>query len=314
MYIVNPFARFSPLKPTKRRGLGFFRSGRAALPPGQTWALITGASQGLGRALAEECAGVGLNLLLAALPGEKLSRVAEQLAERYHVRTASLEVDLAAANGPEMLAQWVREQGVPLGVLINNAGCGYNSRFEDSTLRQNEACILLNNLGTVKITRLLLPLLQESPRAFVLNVGSLAAFFPMPFMPVYAPSKAFVVAFSLALRAELAGSGVSVSVLCPNGIRTNADCRAKIDAAGWAGRLTCQDAEEVATVAVRGMLRGNALIVPGSVNQMIVSVSKVAPRALINGVIGMFWGRTATRPRPAVAAGVAEAATVGGAS
>jgi uncharacterized protein len=311
MYIVNPFARISPFKPVQYRWLAL-SSGRAALPPGQTWALVTGASQGLGRALAEECARLGLNLLLAALPGEGLALVAQQLAERYHVRATALEVNLAAATGPETLVHWVREQGVPLGVLINNAGCGYNSRFEESTLRQNEACILLNALGTVKITRLLLPQLLASPRAFILNVASLAAFFPMPFMPVYAPSKAFVANFSLALRAEMAGRGVSVSVLCPNGIRTNADCRAQIAAAGWAGRLTCQDAEEVATVALRGMLRGKALIVPGSVNQMIVSVSKIVPRAVINGVVGMFWGRTAHRPRPVVAAGMPEAALLGG--
>jgi short-subunit dehydrogenase len=198
----------------------------------QTWVVVTGASQGLGRALCDECARRGLNIVLVALPGQGLEQTAHEISERYEVRTDFCETDLTAPGGPEALAQWIGDMGYDVSVLINNAGVGYNRRFEDSTLRENEVCILLNNLALVKLTRLMLPQLRRHPQARVLNVASMAAFFPMPFMPVYAPSKAFILNFSLALRAELSGSPVSVSVLCPNGIRTNQDAIAKIEQGG----------------------------------------------------------------------------------
>lgn len=276
--------------------------------PAGTWALITGASQGLGRALAEECARRGMDLVLVALPGSAVGLVAQEIGRRYGVRAACRATDLTAPGSPEALAAWLAEKDLPVSVLINNAGVGYNSRFVDSTLRENEACILLNNLATVKLTHLLLPELQRHRRAFVLNVASLAAFFPMPFMPVYAPSKAFLVNFSLALRQELRGTPVRVSVLCPNGIRTNASCRERIAAGGLAARLTCMDAGPVAARAVRGMLAGRPIIVPGVLNQALAAVSGVVPRAAVAAVVTAFWGRPAgPAPLAAAACGGADA-------
>ena len=262
---------------------------------GQT-ALITGASQGLGRAFAAECARRGMDLALVALPGSGLEEVAGAIARRWGVRVEALALDLTAPEGPEAACRWLAETGLEVSALINNAGTGYNRRFEDSSLRENEACILLNNLALVKMTRLLLPQLKRSPRAYALNVASLAAFFPMPYMPVYGPSKAFILSFSLGLRQELRGSGVSVSVLCPNGIRTNAQTCAQIAAGGLAARLTCLDAEDVARNAVAQMLRGADVIVPGALNRVICAMSRFVPRAAVYAVVGAFWGRTA---RPA---------------
>jgi len=273
----------------KRKRNNRHRRPRRPAPEG-TWALITGASQGLGQAIAEECARRGMNLILVALPDSGVGRVAQAIGRRYGVRAACYATDLTAPGSPEALAQWLAEKGFAISVLVNNAGVGYNSRFADSTLRENEACILLNNLATVKLTHLLLPELQSHPRAFLLNVASLAAFFPMPFMPVYAPSKAFLVNFSLALREELRGTPVRVSVLCPNGIRTNESAREKIAAGGLAARLTCMDVGPVAVRAVRGLLAGRSVIVPGALNQALAAVSKVVPMAAITAVVSAFWG------------------------
>ena len=262
------------------------------------YALITGASQGLGRAFAEECARRRLNLILVALPESGLGQVAHDLAQQYGVRTEYVETDLTTPGSPEAVCQWIADEGLPVLVLINNAGVGYNSRFEDSTLRENESCILLNNLALVKLTRLLLPELRRHLRAFILNVASMAAFFPMPFMPVYGPSKAFILNFSLALRAEMRHTPVSVSVLCPNGIRTNQACREKIETHGLAARITCMDAEPVAACAVRGMLAGKDVIVPGLVNQAVVALASFVPRSTVCAVVSSFWGKTAGRGRP----------------
>ena len=256
-------------------------------------ALITGASQGLGRAFAEACARREIDLVLVALPDSGLDRVARGLELLYDVRTEWVEMDLTEPGGPEALVRQVSGTGLELSMLINNAGVGYNSRFADSTLKENEACILLNNLALVKITRLLLPELKRHPRAFVLNVASLAAFFPMPFMPVYGPSKTFILNFSLALRAELRGTPVSVSALCPNGIRTNGEAREKIEAHGLIGRLVSRDADEVALSALDGMLSGRAVIVPGFVNQILAALGRHTPRFIVCPVVSAFYGKTA---------------------
>jgi short-subunit dehydrogenase len=115
----------------------------------------------------------------------------------------------------------------------------------------------------------------------------------MPYMPVYAPSKAFVLQFSLALREELRGTPVRVSVLCPNGIRTNAECRAKIEASGPLAQATCMDPDQVAREALEGALADRAMIVPGRMNRVIVLAGRYTPRALVQGVVSRIWGRTA---------------------
>jgi short-subunit dehydrogenase len=263
------------------------------------YALITGASQGLGRAFAHQYAQRGSDLVLVALPRSGLPEVAREVERRYGVRAVPYETDLTAPHSVERLSQWIAAQHIPLAALVNNAGVGYNSKFEDSTLRENESCILLNNLALIKITRLMLPELKRHPRAHILNVASLAAFFPMPYMSVYAPTKTFILNFSLALRQELDGTSVSVSVLCPNGIRTNAEARNKIARHGLIADLTCLDPDEVARCAVRGVLSQKAVIVPGLLNQAIAAAGRIAPRPLVRAVVSAFWGKTARAPATA---------------
>lgn len=257
------------------------------------YALITGASQGLGRALAEECAYLGMNLILVALPSSGLDLVAQDVTQRYDVRAEPIEMDLVQPENPTKLAQRISSEKWPVSVLINNAGVGYNSRFEHSTLRENESCILLNNLALVKITHVMLPTLKRRQRAFILNVSSLAAFFPMPFMPIYGPSKTFVLNFSLALRAEMRGTPVTVSVLCPNGIRTSVACRRKIDAHGSIGRLVSMDPQPVARYAVRKLMSGKPVIIPGWVNRVIVGLGQHVPPAVASALVSIFYKKTA---------------------
>jgi uncharacterized protein len=284
-----------------------------------TCALVTGSSQGLGRAFAEECAGRGMDLVLAALPDTGLPEVARIIERTHGVRVETVEMDLAAIDAPARLCAFMREKGIEIDVLINNAGVGYNSRFGDSTLGQNETTIELNVGALVRLTHHLLPQLKQRGRAWILNVSSLAAYFPMPYMPVYSPTKSFVLNFSLALREELRGTSVSMSVLCPNGIRTNRGNRDLIDRQGLAGRLTCSYPDEVARAGLDGMTAGRGVIVPGIVNRALRVVSGFVPRGLYMRVISRRWGalsgsaqaaaRTAVRAtaRQAVAAGAAPA-------
>ena len=256
-------------------------------------ALITGASQGLGRAFAEECAGRGMALVLVALPGTGLVELTRILERAYQVPIEAVECDLTRPEVPAQLAVRCRARGFDVDTLINNAGVGFTSSFAQSSASQNEATVQLNVAALVRLTQEILPALQEKQRAWILNVASLGAFFPMPSMPVYSSTKVFVLTFSRLLRAELRGSGVRVSALCPNGIRTNRATRELIERQGLAGRLTCRFPDEVARAGLRGLFRGAAVIVPGLANQVLAGASPLVPQGLYMRVISRRWAPAA---------------------
>lgn len=251
-------------------------------------ALITGASMGLGRALARECASRGMRLFLVALPGSGLSELAEELNVEFGVETAWLEGDLTEAATLERLRSRIEAEALDIDLLINNAGIGTPGHFMDHSLEYHEATIELNALALVRLVRLFLPDLRRR-NASILNVASLGAFFPMPTMPIYAATKSFVLHFSLALREELGGT-VGVSVLCPNAIRTTPDVNRYIDNLGPLARRACFTPECIARSALDGVARNRAVIVPGAVNRVIAFISQVVPRALINRTIRHYWG------------------------
>jgi hypothetical protein len=262
-------------------------------------AVITGASQGLGRAFAEECAGRGMSLLLVALPDTGLSEAAQLLRRAWAVRVETVEMDLTLPEAPRRLLDALRDRGMAPDILINNAGAGFTSVFAQSVPAQNETTIQLNVAALVRITQALLPDLQARQRAWVLNVASLGAFYPMPSMPVYSSTKSFILHFSLLLREEMRGTGVRVSVLCPNGIRTNPGARALIEQQGWAGRLTCQYPDEVARAGLDGLAGNRAVIVPGAANRVLRRLRPLVPRPLFIRLISRRWGTGTRALRPA---------------
>lgn len=252
------------------------------------WALITGASMGLGRAFAVECAKRGMRLVLVALPDGDLSELAEGIAREYGVETTWLEGDLTETATLERLRQKIASEGIGVDLLINNAGIGTVGQFMDHSLEYHEATIELNALALVRLIRLFLPELKRR-KASILNVASLGAFFPMPTMPIYSATKSFVLHFSLALREELAGA-VGVSVLCPNAIRTTGDVNRYIDSLGLIARRACFTPECVARAALDGVGRNKAIIVPGAINRAVATLSQIVPRGLINRTIRYYWG------------------------
>jgi short-subunit dehydrogenase len=165
--------------------------------PRHSYSLVTGASQGLGRALAEECARLGMNLILVDLPYTCLPEISKQLASRYHVAVVYRETDLLEPDSPRAIYRWIEDQKLRVNILVNNAGIGCHGLFVDSRPERNQAMINLNITSLVHLTQVFLPELRAHDRSYILNVASLAAFYPMPFKPVYAPTKAFVLNFSL---------------------------------------------------------------------------------------------------------------------
>jgi short-subunit dehydrogenase len=250
------------------------------VPTTRPCCLITGASRGLGLALAEECARSGTNLILVALPDTGLPEVSHNLGRTYGIDVVYREIDLTEPDGPDAIYSWIKEKRLAVTMLINNAGIGAHGPFSESTLERNRAMISLNISALVHLTQLLLPELKRQQRAYILNVASLAAFYAMPCKPVYAPTKAFVLNFSLALRAELAGTAVTVSALCPGGIMTNEECRKLIAAQGFIGRISCHHPEEVARYALAQLHRDKAVIIPGLINKLARILGTLAPLPL----------------------------------
>jgi uncharacterized protein len=253
------------------------------------YALVTGASGGLGSAFALQAARKGWNLILIDLPETGLREVGRRLERVYRVQAECFEMDISDAQARTRLRDWIEGSFINLELLINNAGTGAQGSFESSPLARMAASIDVNVQATMQMTYLLLPVLRRRPRAAVLNVASLAAFYPMPVLAVYAATKSFILNFSLAVRAELAGTGVTVSALCPAGMMTSRETADAVRAQGLIGRITTWEPERVAAMAIRKAMRGRAIIIPGILNNIIRFVGEAVPRALVVGLIGSRW-------------------------
>jgi len=264
-------------------------------------ALVTGASQGLGMAIAEECASRGMNLFLVALPESGLPRVAERIESEWAVRADWLEIDLTRDDAPDLLLQAVRSSDFEVDLLVNNAGIGAIDTFAGAALADHDAVMTLNMLALARTTHRLIPELERRDGASILNVSSLGAFFPMVSLPVYSATKSFVLTFSLALREELHGS-IRVGTLCPNTIRSGRATEEYVDRLPFVCRRACLTPSEVARSGIDGLLRGRAIIVPGAINKLLRVLGPLVPRALVTGVIRRLWGGFSQEAKDVVAA------------
>jgi short-subunit dehydrogenase len=245
-----------------------------------TFTLVTGASSGIGKEIAWYCGSIGMNLILVSLPDEKLDQVAAEIEEKHNVKTVFFETDLTKLDSPEELFNWTQTKGLDINILINNAGVAGASVFENSDIQYIDMRIMLNIRALVMLSRLFLPVLKTNQNSYILNVGSMAGFFPIPYKCIYSASKAFVLYFSKALRHELKGTGVSVSVLCPNGVRTNSTTNARINSHGIIGRWTELGAGQVAKKGIDGMLKHQLVIIPGKINYFLLLINRLLPASI----------------------------------
>lgn len=245
-----------------------------------TYALVTGASKGIGRAIAECCAIKGMNLILVSLPGENLEEIACRIARVYCVKTHFVEIDLTADGAPSKLFNWCIEQDLQVNILVNNAGIGYQGIFDDYNTSFYGNLLKLNVVAPTLLIREFLPELRRHQTAHILNISSMGGFYPMPFKIVYAGSKSYITKISEALYQELKGTSVTVSVLCPAGVDSYNGSSVRIDQIGWiakSGRLT---PTQVAAIAVDGMLKKKRRIIPGRINLLFYYLSRLFPSKL----------------------------------
>jgi short-subunit dehydrogenase len=227
-------------------------------------ALITGGSAGIGLAIAREFAAHGHDLLLVARDATKLEVAALTLARSFPVRVHLLALDVAAADAGARVDRQLLESGLAVAWLVNNAGTWLAGAIRDSRPEELETALSTNIVAAHRLTRAVLPGMLERGHGAILNVGSLAGMTPAPGFALYAASKAFLHNMTIALREELRGTGVTVSLLAPGVVRT-AFVSDKADAGrSWFSWLQSSP-ETVARAAYRGMMSAQATIVPGLV-------------------------------------------------
>ncbi len=247
------------------------------------WAIVTGASAGIGRAIAEELAARGCHLSLAARREDRLAEIAANLSAKHGVQTTTHPMDLSLPGAAEKLAGALESR--PISVLVNNAGFGMTGRYagaDDATVAN---MLDLNVKFLAEFTRRMLPGLQaREDGARILNVGSVAGFQGVPFFAAYAASKAFVNGFSQGLAWELRGSAVGVTCLAPGQTESEFLDVADMRDAGIA-RSGVMDAVAVARAGVKAMIAGRETVVPGWLNWARVTASRFAPRAIVRWTI-----------------------------
>ncbi len=258
------------------------------------WALITGASGGIGREFARLAAADGYDLILVARSAPALGALATELGTRHPIEVLPIPLDLARReSAAELIARLAARAIVP-EILINNAGVGSYGLQRDTRLEDELALIELN-IGTLtRLTKRLLPEFLARGSGRILNVASTAAFQPGPYMAAYYASKAYVLSYSEALAWEVRGSGVTVTTLCPGPTATGFQARAGMrrPKAIAGGLVPIAEAAPVARAGYRAMLAGKGLVIPGPTNRLLVESLRVMPRRLATA--GVAW---ISRPR-----------------
>lgn len=239
--------------------------------------VITGASLGLGRAIADKFASLGCHLVLLSLPQEGLPDYCNELADTYGVSIFHYETDLREGSNICAFVDWVSSLNLDIAGLVNNAGLGGSSFFEKTEIEVIDTMILVNIRALTLLTRLFIPELKKKERSFILNVSSIAAFKPMPFKTVYPASKSYVYSFSVGLSEELRKTGVQVSVLHPGPMGTSKENSTRLNKHGLMGKLALLEVEEVAEISVQQLLLGKKVIVPGMYNKICIRLLKTIP-------------------------------------
>ena len=258
------------------------------------YALITGASQGLGRCYALELARLGFNTLLVALPGSGLREVAAE-SRSLGVESIPFETDLCDEKALSALCRHINAR-YSLCMIINNAGTGGTKLFTTCPPDYLDHILSLNVRVPVLLIRYLLPNLRHAPQGFILNVASMAAFSPVGFKTVYPASKRFILHFTIGLREELRGTGISVSAVTPGPMKTNAEITRRIERQGAFGKLGLLSPEEVAHLSLQGLFRRKAVILPGWSNHINRLLLSLIPTALLVPLMSRVIAREINAP------------------
>lgn len=248
-------------------------------------ALITGASSGIGEEIAKQLAKSGHKVFLVARNEEKLKKLSEELNGEF------LAIDLSMPSSAIKVYDWIKSQNISIHYLVNNAGIGFYGKFNSTKFEEYQSMIQLNVTSLVELTYLFLPqMIDMNSTCHILNVSSIAAFFPISEFSVYAGTKSFVKNFSESLAQELSNTMVTVTHVAPGGTKTQFVDRAGQDLQKGADHFM-MEASEVAKIAVSAAERGYFVKVPGVVNYLNTLLPRILPTKLLAWIISQTFGK-----------------------
>lgn len=252
-----------------------------------TTVLITGASSGIGAALARHMAAQGHDLLLTGRNENRLSNVRNEILAKRNVGVQTFVQDLSEPNAAQNLHDKIKSEKFKIHMLVNNAGFGDHGAFKDADLTKLSNMIQVNITALTELTHLILPEMTSRGSGKIMNVASTAAFMPGPFMAVYFATKAYVLNFSEAIGNEIKAHGITVTTLCPGATATEFQKGAEIDSGSiFKGRLPSPDT--VAAFGYNAMMRGKPVAIHGRKNQFMTTLVRFFPRRLVTKLVRSF--------------------------
>ena len=254
---------------------------------GRKTALITGGSGGIGLELAKVLARNGFDIVLVARKRDTLEAAAGQLEGKFNITAHVFAADLRREEAPQAIFDFLRNENIPVEILVNNAGFGLGGEFAETDINRELEMIQVNIAALTQLTKLFLPAMIKRRSGRILNVASTAAFQPGPLMSVYYASKAYVLSFSEALAEELRDTGVTVTALCPGPTKTDFASTAKVGHSRLFTLFGVADAASVAEFGYQSMMQGKRVAIPGVRNKLVAEGHRFFPRALLTKVARM---------------------------
>ena len=251
--------------------------------------IVTGASRGIGRALAIELAKSGCGLLLTALEKDELMALANELRSKFSMPVEAMVCDLSDLESRKNLINWILNWKKPPDILINNAGLGYFSRFEESGWKSIEKTITLNIFALIHLTYELIPVLKKRPSAKIVNISSGMARLPYPGLAVYGATKGFVSSFSESLASELAGTSISVLCFHPGFTMTSFIGSAGMDMSKIP-QILIHTPEEIATQIIEAIKKDKPWAYSDIVTRFSAGLGTILPSRLKTSIFkNLFW-------------------------
>lgn len=259
----------------------------------KSYLLITGAAGGLGSAFTTAAARRGYSLVLTdqAENGQDLAR---RTAEKFGVEVRYFQCNLRKEEERTALFESLKQNGLEFWGLVNVAGLDYEGAYEKISREQALRVLNVNLVANMDITHEILQLRDTTQKFRLINVCSMAGFYPMPFKATYAATKRFLLDFSLALREEIKDFG-SVTALCPGGMPTTEACMRAIFAQGFWGWATTVDPQKTAERTLKFALKGRAIYIPGTTNKLLQAISTLVPTSLKAGYVASRWRKAQAR-------------------
>ena len=254
------------------------------------WALITGASAGIGKALAEELAAGGTNLVLTARRIERLQELARTLEEKFKIKTEVVASDLAEVSAPERIFAFTRAKNIAVELLVNNAGFGQYGELHKVETQRLLDMVQVNCTAVVYLTRLYLPEMVERKRGDILILASTASFQAVPYISTYAATKAFDLLFAEGLAEEMKPHGIRVCALCPGS--TESEFHDVAGQSGLASTRKRESAEKVARTGLAALAAGKSLVISGFKNFIGAQSQRLVPRGVVTRIAGKLFRPT----------------------